>query len=111
MIQRLQTINNDNNVKDLDNIDLKKTSAKQVTAKKFVKKYKNLARKKSYQRISRKTDNDVEFLKQIPVHPRDRLARKTKDEVKFLKQVPQHPQDSLKRKSKLENYSYLNKKK
>ena len=59
----------------------------------------------------KKTDDDVEFLKQVPVHPRDRLARKIKNEVKFLKQVLQYPRDRLKRKNKLENYIHLNKKK
>ena len=77
--------NDDNNLKDLDNIDLKKTLGKQITAKKIVKKYRNLRRKKPYWRISKKTDDDVEFLKQVPVHSRDRLARKIKDKVKFLK--------------------------
>ena len=37
---------------------------------------------------------DVQFIKQVPVHPRDRLARATKkaenDGVQFLKQVPMH---------------------
>ena len=93
--------NNDSNLKDLDNIDLKKTWGKQITTKKIIKKSRNLARKKAYQRISKKTDDDVKFLKQVPVHPRDRLARKAKNKVKFLKQVPQHPRDRLKRKCKV----------
>ena len=49
--------NNDNNLKDLDDIDLKKTSGKQIAAKKIVKKYKKIARKKPYQKISKKTDD------------------------------------------------------
>ena len=59
-----------------------------------------------------KPDGDVVFLKQVPVHPRDRLAKKTKDDVKFVKQVPLHPRERLKRKreSTLENYSILSKK-
>ena len=78
--------NNDNNLKYLDDIDLKKTSGKQLGAKKIVKKYRKLARKKPYQKISKKTDNDVVFLKQqVPVHPRGRLARKTKGDIKFVK--------------------------
>ena len=52
-----------------------------------------MARKKTYWKISKKTDNDVVFLKQVPVHPRDRLARKTKNDVKFVKQVPLHPRE------------------
>ena len=50
-----------------------------------------MARKKPYWRIPKKTDDDVVFLKQVTVHPRDRLARKTKDDVKLVKQVPLHP--------------------
>ena len=88
--------NNDNNLKDLDDVDLKKTSGKQLAAKKIVKIYKKMARKKTYWKISKKTDNDVVFLKQVPVHPRDRLARKTKNDVKFVKQVPLHPRERLK---------------
>ena len=29
-------------------------------------------------------DDDILFLKQVPVHPRDRLERKTKDEVRIV---------------------------
>ena len=51
-------------------------------------------------------------LKQKLVLPSDRLARKTKYDVKFVKQVPLHPRERLKRKRKstLENYSGLTKK-
>ena len=93
--------NFDNNLKDIDEIDLKKTSpAKKLAAKKIVKKYRNLARKKPYQKFSSKKkqrdhDDDVVFLKKILVHPRDRLARKTRDEVKFVKQIPVHPRNRL----------------
>ena len=84
-------------------------------AKKIVKKYRNLSRTKPYQKFSSKKkqrddNDDVAFLKKIPVHPRDRLARKTRDEVKFVKQVPLHSRERLKRKIKLENYAHLNKK-
>ena len=60
-----------------------------------------------------RNDDDIVFLKQVPVHPRDRLARKTKDDVKFVKQVFLHLQERLKRKGKsttLNNYSSLSKK-
>ena len=36
----------------------------------------------------------------MPVHSRNRLARATKDNVVFLKQVPVPPRDRLKRKTK-----------
>ena len=68
------------------------------------------ATKKPYQRISKKTDDDVQFSKQVPVPPRDKLARQTKDSIKFVKQVPVHPRETLKRKIKLDSYSHLNKK-
>ena len=96
--------NFDNNLKDLDEIDLKKTSpVKKLAAKKIVKKYRNLARKKPNQKFSSKKkqrdyNDDVVFLKKILVHPRDRLARKTRHEIKFVKQVPVHPRDKLARK-------------
>ena len=35
---------------------------------------------------------DPQFIKQIPMHPRDRLETMVKvREVKFIKQVPAHP--------------------
>ena len=44
------------------------------------------------------------FIKQIPMHPRDRLKKLNKlrktDEVKFIKQLPLHPAERLKRKEK-----------
>ena len=45
-------------------------------------------------------EEKVEFIKQVPVHPRDRLKRATKQqqkEVEFIKQVPLHPREKLKR--------------
>ena len=53
------------------------------------------------------SDDDILFLKQVPVHPRDRLGRKTKDEVEIVKQVPLHPGERLKRKRTLDNYNNL----
>ena len=45
------------------------------------------------------------FLKQNPLHPKDRLRKKLikreeneRDEVEFAKQVPVHPREKLKRK-------------
>ena len=54
----LETINynNDTNISDLDNINLKETSEAQV---KIVKKYRNLARKKPYQRLSQNNFDDL----------------------------------------------------
>ena len=44
--------------------------------------------------------HDVEFAKQVPVHPRNRLAWATKKKVVFLKKIPSHPRDSLRRKKR-----------
>lgn len=48
---------------------------------------------------------DVQFIKQVPVHPRDRLARATKsaesNDVEFIKQVPAHARNRLRRKAKI----------
>ena len=69
---------------------------------------------KSYGRLNNKSKDDVVFIKQTPVHPRDRLKKLAAEgeEVKFIKQVPVHPTDRLKRKRKgeLVNYNRLNKK-
>ena len=54
---------------------------------------------KKYKKIRANKKNDqLQFLKQVPMHPRDRLAGKIKNidnDVKFIKQVPLHPQDRL----------------
>ena len=44
---------------------------------------------------------DVQFIKQVPMHPRGRLARATKnaqrddDNIEFIKQLPMDPKDRL----------------
>ena len=49
---------------------------------------------------------DFQFIKQVPMHPRDRLARATKngqrddDDNRCIKQVSGHPRDRLRRKTK-----------
>ena len=95
---------------DIDKIDLKKTSAPQQAAEKIMKKYRNLKRKsKTFEyrepnKRSKSWNNDIMFIKQIPMHPRDRLKKLNKlrktDEVKFIKQLPLHPAERLKRKEK-----------
>ena len=51
-IDDVETINynNDTNVSEVDNINLKKTSGAQITGKKIDKKYRDLGRKRLYQR-------------------------------------------------------------
>ena len=99
--------NDDTNINDVSS-----NKGAQIVAKKIVKKYRNLARKKPCQRSPKETEDDVVFLKQVPVHPRDRLARKTKDHIKFVKRVPLRLQERLKQKGKtaLDNYRGLSKK-
>ena len=48
---------------------------------------------------------DVQFIKQVPMHPRDRLVRAIKnaegdDDVNFIKQMSEHPRDRVRRKTK-----------
>ena len=49
---------------------------------------------------------NVQFLKQVLMHPRDRLATATKnaqrddDDVDFVKQVPMYPRDRLTKATK-----------
>ena len=47
--------NNDTKINDVDNVNLRKTSGAQIAAKKIVKKYRNSARKKPYQRPPQNT--------------------------------------------------------
>ena len=104
---------------DIDKIDLKQTCATQ--AAKNIKKYRNLKRKgepikySEPNKKSKSRNNDITFIKQIPVHPQERLkklnkSRKT-DEVKFIKQLPLYLRNRLKwKKEKLDNYNKLSKK-
>ena len=51
-------------------------------------------------------EDDIIFIKQVPVYPRDLLPRVTQrtnnieDKVIFVNQVPVHPRDRLKKKAK-----------
>ena len=53
----------------------------------MLKKYRNLARKKLYQRTDKKVDENVVFLKQVSVNPWDRLARNVWDQFDDLETV------------------------
>ena len=97
---------------DAETIDYTTTTNKNSVAlqqaKRIRKKYRNLKRKaaiqnnipKKIKRPNNNDDDDVVFVKQMPLHPRDRLARATKDDVVFMKQVPVHPRDRLARATK-----------
>ena len=48
-------------------------------------------------------ENDkAEFLKQVPLHPKERLkkARKQQNKVRFIKEVQVHPRGRIRRKEK-----------
>ena len=66
----------------------------------FVKKVPQHPRDRLAQKA--KNNDEVQFIKKVHVHPRDRLARKTKnnDKVQFIKKVFVHPHDRLARKTK-----------
>ena len=90
---------------DIEKTDLKNTSKNtlsQKTVKKIVKKYRNLKRKPqlaNYSKLKKSKDDDIVFIRQVPVHPRDRIKKLTtaKEKVEFIKQVPVHPRDRLKK--------------
>ena len=110
--------NNDNKPsnldKDIQKVALKKKSAS-ILAKKILTKYKNLKRKttlRNYEHLNKDND-DVVFIKQVPVHPKNRMKKlpAQNDKVEFIKQVSLHPRLHLKRKATLNNYRLLHKKK
>ena len=47
-----------------------------------------------------KNNNEVTFIKQVPVHPRNRMKKLAAldEKVPFIKQVLSHPHDRLKRR-------------
>ena len=54
----------------------------------------------NYSNLNKKRkDDDIVFIKQVPVHPRDRLKKLADidEKVEFIKQVPVHPRDRLRR--------------
>ena len=61
-----ETINHNNDT-NISNVLSNKSA--QIAAQKIVKKYRNLARKKTIPKPSKKPDDDLVFLKQVPVHP------------------------------------------
>ena len=60
---------------EIDKRDLKNNwKSSQEATKKIVKKFENLKRKKqlaNYGRFKKRKDDDVVFISQVPVHPRD----------------------------------------
>ena len=73
------TYNNDTNVNNLDNVNLKKTSGAQIAAKKLIQKYRNLARKKTYQRASQNTFDDLADLETIDYNKDISISAETVD--------------------------------
>ena len=80
-------------------------SLSQQEARKIITKYKKLKRKKKstgYKNAKKSKDDDVVFLKLVPLHTRQRLARKNKQDekdVEFIKHFPLHPRQWLIRKT------------
>ena len=67
-----------------------------ILSEKPMKKINQLLPKKIRQK-----DDDVVFVKQVPMHPRDRIKKLAKDDdVVFVKQVPLHLRDRLKKKTR-----------
>ena len=56
----------------------------------FVKQVLVHPRDRLAQATKKAHSDNGEFVKQVSVHPRDRLARATKEDVEFLKQIPSH---------------------
>ena len=83
----------------------KKKSSLLSTSKAISKKFK----------IRRNKNEELKFIKQVPLHPRDRLVRKVKNitndnDITFMKQVSLHPRNRLKRLTKdiIGNMSTIN---
>ena len=108
--------NDDTSIVDLNDIvsNSQKGKNTQLAAQKIFKKYKKTAQNKKG-----KTEN-VSFIKQVPLHLRERMKRNRKvkteitipEDIILVKRVPVHPRGRLKRKRKikLENYDNLTKK-
>ena len=82
--------NSDAEIENLSHAETVKMAANSVSqqqAKRIIKKYKNLKRKatkKIDQPIKKRKNekaDDVVFVKQVPMHPRDKLARARKKKV------------------------------
>ena len=54
---------------------------------------------KFIKQVSKKSKNDVMFIKKVPIHPQNRLKNLAAmdEKVEFIKQVPLHLRDRLKR--------------
>ena len=87
---------------DIEKIDFKNTSkntSTQKAAKKIIKKYRNLKRKAqlvNYSKLKKTKNDNVVFIKQVPLHPRDRFRKlaAAEEKVEFIKQIPVHPRDT-----------------
>ena len=92
---------------NIDNRNLKKTSKAQIAAKKLIAKCKKINKSKlnNYAKLNKTDNNDVIFIKQVPVHPSNKFKKiaDLNDKVEFIKQVPIHPRDGLKKLSDLKD--------
>ena len=92
----------DNGIEKIDLKNTSKNTVSQKTAKIIVKRYRNLKRKiqlVNYSKLKKSKYDDIVFIKQVPVHPRDRLKKlaAAEEKVEFVKQVLVHPRDRLKK--------------
>ena len=65
----------------------------------IIKKIPHAPIKKRYKGL----EDEAQFIRQVPSHPRDRFKRKfsaLERQIKFVGQVPLHPSNGLKRKLK-----------
>ena len=62
--------------------------------------FTNITKKKLIQR-SKNQSKEIEYIKKVPLHPRERLKSKNrlkdKPELNYLKTVPSYPRDCLSR--------------
>ena len=116
------TINDAANAETVDyNTDTNMTNVSsnksaQIAAKKLVNKYKNISRKRkrtlgNYTGLNKKSKDNVIFIKQVPLHPREwlkRLSNLGDDKVHFVKEVVSaKPKLITKTKKKIDKMKHI----
>ena len=76
-----------------------KTKKQQLQNSKKIQKSKTKIIVCLLQKFKKSKSDDIVFIKQVPVHPRDRLKTlaASEEKVEFIKQVPVHSRDRLKK--------------
>ena len=116
------TINDAANAETVDyNTDTNMTNVSsnksaQIAAKKLVNKYKNISRKRkrtlgNYTGLNKKSKDNVIFIKQVPLHPREwlkRLSNLDDKKVHFVKEVVRtKPKLITKTKKKIDKMKHI----